>query len=108
MLWDLEYGEHRKFFEKIQIKGRRTPLDFYVEPDVFTQWLLEAFVFLSPSRVTGFEIGYIPVTEMTSYAGKFPMLLVEHEFCMIIRAIDVVYVNFSKEAGPAKEDEVTE
>jgi len=67
------------------------------ESDEITNWVLDAYQFLSPLRIekvgmSGVIKGFIPVSEVIAYANAFPLMLSIDEFTNAIRAIDVSFI----------------
>jgi hypothetical protein len=60
-------------------------------PDHF-ELVLDAFLFLSPSRPAGFAVGAIPLSEILAFADAHPLGIPRFEFVRIIRLIDLAFL----------------
>jgi hypothetical protein len=92
-------------------RGVKTPLEFMPEYDELTEWLIEAFHFLSPLRTESYLFdgmivkGHIPLSEMVAYIEGFGILMEKKEFIMIMRSIDVRYLNEYREEQIRQQEE---
>jgi hypothetical protein len=65
--------------------------------------LQDAFDFLSISRPIGFNLGPIPITEITAYASVYPLSMPVADFVDLIRTIDVRHLAHLNKDGTRKD-----
>lgn len=102
-MWHLRWADTYKkpsdgaktFAEKVAEKtGKKTTAETSKPPPTFlNRWYLDAFFTLNPSRQSGMGIGYIPFTEIASYANNIGHIEEDvQDFVFVIQAMDSAYV----------------
>jgi hypothetical protein len=68
------------------------------EPEIYPDLndITDAFAVLSFSRSNGFNLGFIPLTEIAAYCKMFEVEDLER-FIRLIRAMDVTYIESVEE-----------
>lgn len=83
--------------------GFPVPRQALSEPELDEHLLemLDAFWLLNTSRQNGFDVGYIPLTEIEAFCRMFPVIDVPG-FVVIIRHMDRLFVEFHQEKRKAE------
>lgn len=60
-------------------------------PDAF-ELVLDAFLFLSPSRPAGFAVGAIPLSEILAWCDCHPIGIPRADFVRLVRQVDLLFL----------------